>query len=63
MAIGSVTAPLTKLFPFLIGLLADQFGLGVAVWLLLLGPLALLLGLPRNNSPLLPGEGQGVRSA
>jgi FSR family fosmidomycin resistance protein-like MFS transporter len=48
MAIGSVTAPLAKLFPFLIGLLADQFGLGLAISLLLLGPLALIIGLPRN---------------
>jgi FSR family fosmidomycin resistance protein-like MFS transporter len=49
MAIGSVTAPLSKLFPFLIGLLADQFGLGAAVWILLAGPIALLIGLPRNT--------------
>lgn len=49
MAIGSVTAPLAKLFPFLIGLLADQFGLGIAIWLLSLGPLALIIGLPRKS--------------
>lgn len=49
MAIGSVTAPFAKLLPFLIGLLADQFGLGAAMWILLLGPLALLIGLPRNT--------------
>ncbi len=49
MAIGSVTAPLAKLFPFLVGLLADQFGLGAAVWLLLAGPIALWIGLPRNT--------------
>jgi len=54
MAIGSVTAPLSKLFPFLIGLLADQFGLGAAMWLLILGPFALLLGLPRNTLHLAP---------
>jgi FSR family fosmidomycin resistance protein-like MFS transporter len=47
MAIGSVTAPLTKLFPFLIGFLADQFGLQTAMWILILGPIALLIGLPR----------------
>ena len=62
MAIGSVTAPLAKLFPFLIGLLADQFGLGAAMWLLLAGPIALFIGLPRNDSPLPMGEGPGVRS-
>lgn len=49
MAIGSVTAPLAQLFPFLIGLLADQFGLGMSMWILLLGPLALLFGLPKNG--------------
>ena len=49
MAIGSVTAPLARLFPFLVGLLADQFGLGAAMWLLLAGPIALLIGLPRNT--------------
>lgn len=48
MAIGSVTAPLARLFPFLVGLLADQFGLGAAMWLLLAGPIALFIGLPRN---------------
>jgi MFS transporter, FSR family, fosmidomycin resistance protein len=50
MAIGSVTAPLAKFFPFLIGFLADQFGLQTAMWILLLGPLVLLIGLPRRNN-------------
>jgi FSR family fosmidomycin resistance protein-like MFS transporter len=49
MAIGSVTAPLAKFFPFLIGFLADQVGLQTAMWILLLGPIALLIGLPRQN--------------
>lgn len=49
MAIGSVTSPLAKFFPFLIGFLADQFGLQAAMWILILGPLALLIGLPRNT--------------
>src|SRR6266487_1590998 len=48
MAIVSVTAPLAKLFPFLIGFLADQFGLQTAMWILILGPIALLIGLPRR---------------
>jgi len=55
MAIGSVTAPLAKFFPFLIGLLADQFGLQTAMWVLLLGPIALLIGLPWRNINLVPG--------
>jgi FSR family fosmidomycin resistance protein-like MFS transporter len=52
MALGSVTAPLAKFFPFLIGLLADAFGLQTAMWILLLGPIALLIGLPRHTSSL-----------
>lgn len=48
MAIGAVTDPLAKLLPLLIGILADRFGLGIAMWLLLLGPLALLIGLPKK---------------
>lgn len=51
MAIGAVTDPLAKLLPLLIGILADRFGLGIAMWLLLLGPLALLIGLPKNLKP------------
>ncbi len=53
MAIGSVTAPVAKFFPFMIGFLADQFGLHIAMWILLLGPIALLIGLPRKiDSPI-----------
>jgi MFS transporter, FSR family, fosmidomycin resistance protein len=51
MAIGSVTAPLAKFFPFLIGVLADQFGLQTAMWIFILGPIALLLVLPRRSNP------------
>ncbi len=50
MAIESVTTPIAKLLPLIVGLLADQFGLGVAIWLLLLGPLALIIGLPRHDN-------------
>jgi FSR family fosmidomycin resistance protein-like MFS transporter len=54
MALGSVTAPLARFFPFMIGFLADQFGLQAAMWLLLLGPAALLIGLPRRAAYLTP---------
>jgi FSR family fosmidomycin resistance protein-like MFS transporter len=54
MAIGSVTAPLAKLFPFLLGFLADQFSLQTAMWILILGPIALLIGLPRRSMDLTP---------
>lgn len=49
MAIGAVTTPIAKLFPLLIGLVADQYGLSAAMWILLLGPIALLIGLPKNG--------------
>jgi FSR family fosmidomycin resistance protein-like MFS transporter len=52
---GSVTT-LDSLFglvggalPFIVGATADAFGLGAAIWLLLLGPVALLVGLPRGE--------------
>lgn len=51
MAIGAVTTPIAKLLPLLIGFLADRFGLQAAMWLLLLGPIALLVGLPKNGQP------------
>jgi MFS transporter, FSR family, fosmidomycin resistance protein len=50
MAIGSVTAPVAKFFPFITGFLADQFGLQTAMWILILGPIALLIGLPQRNN-------------
>lgn len=53
MAIGSVVAPLAKFFPFVIGFLADQFGLQTAMWILILGPIALLIGLPRHTNRLI----------
>lgn len=51
MAIGAVTTPIAKFFPLLIGFLADRFGLQAAMWILLLGPIALLVGLPKNGQP------------
>ena len=57
MAIVSVTAPFAKFFPFLIGFLADRFGLQTAMWILILGPVALLIGLPRRGSFVSLGEG------
>jgi FSR family fosmidomycin resistance protein-like MFS transporter len=49
MAIGSVTAPVAKFFPFIIGFLADQFGLQTAMWILILGPIGLIIGLQGPN--------------
>jgi FSR family fosmidomycin resistance protein-like MFS transporter len=49
MAIDSVFGSLTALVPIAVGLIAQQIGLGAALWLLLLGPIALLIGLPRQR--------------
>ena len=40
-----------RLLPLGIGLAAEALGLGAAMWLLLAGPLALLIGLPRRLGP------------
>jgi len=48
MAVGDVVGLFGRLIPFGIGLAAQAFGLGPAMWILLAGPLALLIGLPRR---------------
>jgi FSR family fosmidomycin resistance protein-like MFS transporter len=50
MALENITGLAGRLFPLGIGLLADTFGLQVAIWVLLAGPVALLLGLPPRNA-------------
>jgi MFS transporter, FSR family, fosmidomycin resistance protein len=47
-ALDNVSGMFGTLLPFGIGLAAQTFGLGAAMWLLLAGPLALLVGLPRR---------------
>lgn len=47
MALGSVSAVLAGLVPIVLGGLAQRFGVQAALWALLVGPLALVLGLPR----------------
>jgi len=49
-ALDNVSGMFGKLLPFGIGLTAQVFGLGPAMWLIFAGPLALLVGLPRNNT-------------
>ncbi len=46
MALGSVFGIAGGLPPLTIGLIAQRFGLDVAMWLLLAGPVALLVGVP-----------------
>ncbi len=50
MALDNITGLVGGLLPFGIGLAADAFGLRVAIWLLLAGPVALLIGLPRRKA-------------
>jgi MFS transporter, FSR family, fosmidomycin resistance protein len=47
MAVGNLFGWVGKLIPFGIGVAAQALGLGPAMWLLLAGPLVLLIGLPR----------------
>jgi FSR family fosmidomycin resistance protein-like MFS transporter len=48
-ALDNVSGMFGTLLPLGIGLAAQAFGLGPAMWLLLAGPLALLFGLPRRK--------------
>ena len=52
IALSNVTGFFGKLLPLGIGLAAQTFGLGPAMWILLAGPLALLIGLPKNSQRL-----------
>ena len=50
MAVSAVGGTIPEVaFPAILGILADQFGLDVALWFMLLGPIALLVGLPRAD--------------
>ena len=49
MTLSNLAGLLGGLLPLAIGLLADNFGLNAAMWVLLAGPIALLLGIPWNK--------------
>lgn len=46
--LGTLFTPIEGFIPLLLGVIAGAFGLNAAMWLLWLGPIALLLGLPRR---------------
>ncbi len=48
LALDNVSGMFGKLIPAGVGLAAQAFGLGTAIWLLLAGPIILLIGLPRR---------------
>lgn len=47
-ALDNVSGLIGKLIPLGVGIAAQTYGLGTAMWLLLAGPIALLIGLPRR---------------
>jgi FSR family fosmidomycin resistance protein-like MFS transporter len=49
MAINSTFGVAAGIIPALLGFIAERFGLPVTMWILFLGPAALLVGLPRNR--------------
>ena len=49
MGISTVTGLLGSALPFAVGLLAGRFGLHDAFWLVLIAPVALLVGVPRAS--------------
>jgi FSR family fosmidomycin resistance protein-like MFS transporter len=68
LTIGNIVGFFGGFIPLAVGMVAERAGLDVAMWLLMLGPIALLIGIPRqrNNTthphPLTPsplhGEGE-----
>jgi len=48
LIVGNAAGVFGALLPVMLGALAGWFGLGAAMWFLLVGPLALLVGLPRR---------------
>jgi FSR family fosmidomycin resistance protein-like MFS transporter len=49
MTVGNVFGLVGGLIPLGLGLVAERFDLMVTMWLLLLGPLALLVGIPKSD--------------
>ncbi|HVF28796.1 MAG TPA: MFS transporter [Pyrinomonadaceae bacterium] len=49
MALSNVVDIIGSLIPLGIGIVAEHFGIGAAMWLLWVGPVALLIGVPRES--------------
>jgi FSR family fosmidomycin resistance protein-like MFS transporter len=49
MTVGNIAGLVGSLIPLGLGLVAERFDLAVAMWLLLIGPLALVVGIPRRQ--------------
>ena len=50
MTVGNIFGLVGGLLPLVLGSVAQHFNLGVTMWLLLLGPIALMIGIPRRVS-------------
>ncbi len=50
LVLDNVSGLFGKLIPFGIGLAAQTFGIGSAMWILIAGPIALFIGLPRKHT-------------
>lgn len=48
LTLGSIAGLIAATFPLAVGLVAQRYGIDVALWVLLAGPLALLVGAPRR---------------
>ena len=48
VTLGSLAGLIAGTFPLAIGLVAERYGIGAALWVLLAGPLVLLIGVPRR---------------
>ena len=49
LAVKNVSGLIAGFIPLALGLIAQRLGLQAAMWLLLIGPVALLVGLPRRE--------------
>lgn len=49
VAVTNIAGLVMGQIPLLLGIIAQHYGLGAMMWLLLAGPIALLVGLPRNG--------------
>ena len=56
MTVGNVFGLVGGLIPLGLGLVAERFDLIVTMWLLLLGPVALLVGIPKRDGTSATGE-------
>jgi FSR family fosmidomycin resistance protein-like MFS transporter len=51
MALANIVGAASYLTPLALGAFAERYGLGAMMWLLLIGPAALLVGLSASRPP------------